>query len=240
MQVTCEIAFASILADGLNAAELYPLFWDEFPDLQAVPLTMQVLITQPGTLPQQPAQNANMSAFRFATKDGSRFVQLSRSNFVYQSNERYPGWETFQKKLLELWELCAPEVEPSSITKLGLRYVNRITKTESGLDLADWLQPTVDIPQALVASKEHFLGRLESSPQPSHLKLITIAAEPPGPDWPFGSIIMDIDRISTEQVEPTASSIVDKLDFLHEDVWVSFSAAATPALNVRMSKASPK
>ena len=240
VQVTCEIAFSSESEEKLHAAGLYPLFWDEFTDLQAVPMTMQVLFAQPGALPQQPPQNPNVGAFRFATDDGNRFVQLSKTNFIYQSNEQYPGWERFRAKLLELWKRCAPEVKPSSIVKVGLRYVNRIAKTEAQLSLSDWLQPTADLPETLIASKEHFMGRIESSPQPSHLRLITVAAEPPGPDWPHGTIIVDIDRISAEQFEPDTSKIVENLDFLHEDVWRSFSSAATTALKDRMSKVAKK
>jgi uncharacterized protein (TIGR04255 family) len=241
-QVTCEIGFTSDSEDKLHAAELYPLFWDEFTDLQAVPVTMnvQVLFAQQGVIPQQPPQNAHISAFRFATDDGKRFVQLSKTNFVYQSNEQYPGWESFRAKLIDLWNLCAPKVKPALVTKIGLRYINRIAKSETQLSVSDWLQPTADIPEALVASKEHFMGRIETSPQPSHLRLITVAAEQPGPDWPLGSIIMDIDRISADQFEPVTSEVVEKLDFLHEDVWKSFSSAATIALKDRMSKALKK
>jgi len=236
VQVTCEIAYTSDSEEKLHAAGLYPLFWDEFSDLQAVPMTMQVLLPLAGVLQQQPALNPNVGAFRFATDDGKRFVQLSKTNFIYQSNDQYPGWESFRAKLLALWKLCAPEVKPSSIIKVGLRYINRIAKTETQSSLSDWLQPTSDLPETLIASKEHFMGRIESSPQPSHLRLITVAAEPPGPDWPQGTIIMDIDRISAEQLESDSTKIVEKLDFLHEDVWRSFSAAATTALKDRMSK----
>jgi uncharacterized protein (TIGR04255 family) len=241
VQVTCEIAFTSDSEEKLHAAGLYPLFWDEFPDLQAVPMTMnvQVLFAQPG-VPPQPSQYPNVGAFRFGTDDGKRFIQLSKTNFIYQSNEQYPGWECFSAKLLELWKRCAPEVKPSSIVKVGLRYVNRIAKTEAQLSLSDWLQPTSDLPETLIASKEHFMGRIESSPQPSHLRLITVAAEPPGPDWPHGTIIVDIDRISAEQLEHDTSKIVEELDFLHEDVWRSFSSAATTALKDRMSKVAKK
>ena len=134
----------------------------------------------------------------------------------------------------------SPEAKPTAINKIGLRYTNRIVKTEARSALSDWLKPTAELPKALIESKEHFMGRIETSPQPSHLRLITVSNEPPGPDWPFGSIVMDIDRIAADTFEPLSSKIAEKLDSLHEDVWESFSSATTPALVESMSGTAPK
>jgi uncharacterized protein (TIGR04255 family) len=235
VQVTCEIAFTSDSEARLSAAGLYPLFFQEFPELQAAPT---VVLAQGGPFPNQEfAQSPNAGAFRFATEDGKRFVQMSKLNFVYQSNERYPGWATFRAKLIEQWETASTQAKPASIVKVGLRYINRMARTEAHPYLSDWLQPTSDLPESLIASKEHFMGRIESSPEPSHLRLVTIAAEAPGPDWPHGTIIMDVDRISVEGFEPDTPKVVEKLDFLHEDIWRSFSSATTSRLKEHMAKA---
>jgi uncharacterized protein (TIGR04255 family) len=230
VQVTCEIAFSPEKEVKLSAAALYPTFSGEFPEIQPVNLAVQFLIGGQLQPPQDPSISANAGAFRFATADGKRFVQLSKTNFVYQSSERYPGWETFRGKLMELWSASGPHINAFTATKVGIRYINRIVKSETRPNLSDWLRPTTDLPEALIVSKEHFLGRIESSPAASHLRLVTLAAEPPGPEWPLGSIIFDIDRISTEQFAASNGAIREKLDVLHEDIWTSFNAATAPAL----------
>jgi uncharacterized protein (TIGR04255 family) len=235
IQVTCEIAFASAAEVKLSAAALYPTFSNEFPEIQPVNLALQVVIGGQLQPSQDPLVSANAGAFRFATEDGKRFVQLSKANFVYQSNERYPGWENFRSKLIELWSASSRHVQPSEVVKIGIRYINRVVKSEARPSLSDWFNPTPDLPAALIASKEHFLGRIESSPAPSHLRFVTLAAEPPGLEWPLGSIIMDIDRITTEQFVASTPAIVEKLDVLHEDVWTSFSAATSPALKAYLN-----
>jgi uncharacterized protein (TIGR04255 family) len=229
VQVTCEIAFASDRDFKLSAAALYPTFSGEFPEIQPVNLAFQVVVGGQLQPIQDPSVSANAGAFRFATQDGKRFVQLSKTNFVYQSNERYPGWENFRSKLMDLWSASNSHVQASTATKVGIRYINRIVKSEARPNLSDWLKPTADLPKSLIESREHFLGRIESSPAPAHLRLLTLAAEPPGPEWPRGSIIMDIDRISIEQFAVSNGAIREKLDFLHEDVWTSFNTATAPA-----------
>ena len=135
-----------------------------------------------------------------------------------------------------LWSICAPLLGPGIASKLGLRYTNRIPRTEEFPTLADWIKPTADIPEALLLSKDHFLGRIESSPQEANLRLITLANERTGPDQPFGATIFDIDRITTEQFEPTDAAISEKLEFIHDDIWNTFSSAATDTLKTFLSR----
>lgn len=234
IQVTCEIAFASDLEIKMSAGALYPIFSKEFPEIQPIGGSFQLLIGQPPVVPE-PIQSQNAMAFRFAASDGKRFVQLSKTNFVYQTNEPYLGWKDFRTKLVQYWLAYTAVTKPTTIVKVGLRYINRIIKTKAHTSLSDWLKPTPDLPSALIGSRQHFLGRIESSPSQSHLRLITLSAEPPGPDWPQGAILMDIDRINLDPHGATKSKILENLELLHEDIWTSFDSAGTETLKKQLS-----
>ncbi len=219
----------------MSAGALYPIFSKEFPEIQPVgTVAFQLLIGQPSVLPE-PAQSQNAAAFRFATSDGARFVQLSKTNFVYQTNEPYLGWKDFRTALMQHWSAYAKVANPTAIVKIGLRYINRIVKSKEKASLSDWIKATPDLPSALIASRQHFLGRVESSPSQSHLKLLTLSSEPPGPDWPQGTIIMDIDRINMDPHGATEPKILENLELLHEDIWSSFDSAATETLKNYLS-----
>jgi uncharacterized protein (TIGR04255 family) len=236
VQVLCEIAFTSEEEVKLRAAGLYPTFSAEFPEIQPIQTTVQLQVhmgqgVPPPDLPPSP----NAAAYRFATTDGKRFVQVSPTNFIYQSSDQYPGWEKFKEKLMALWSASITDTKPSTITKIGLRYVNRIIRSKKHPRPSDWLQPTADVPEALLSSKEHFLGRIESSPMASHLRLITLANQPPGPDWPQGSIVLDIDRLTTASFDAEEKKILRTLELLHEDIWTSFESAANKNLKNYLS-----
>jgi len=96
--------------------------------------------------------------------------------------------------------------------------------------VADWIKPSADIPEALLLSKDHFLGRIESSPSEANLRLVTVAGENVGPEQPYGVIVFDIDRITTEQFDPSDSQISEKLEVVHEDIWNAFDSASTDTL----------
>jgi uncharacterized protein (TIGR04255 family) len=200
VQVTCEIAFAATSDTQLSLGALYPVFSPEFPEMMPIGAgTIQFVIGQPLFAPEAPQLPSPTAAFRFSVASGLRFVQLSKTSFVYQSNEPYTGWADFRSNLLRLWKISEPYLKPGSVVKVGLRYINRIRKTDKYQGVGDWLLATQDIPEALLRSKEHFLGRIESSPAHAHLRLVTIANEAPGPEMPAGAIIMDVDRLSASK-----------------------------------------
>jgi uncharacterized protein (TIGR04255 family) len=182
-----------------------------------------------------PESQAATAAFRFSNSSGTRFVQLSKTSFVYQSNEAYLGWPNFRAKLFEFWDKAAAKLAPGPIVKTGLRYINRIPKSEDHPNLSDWIRVTADIPESLLTSKEHFLARIESSPAPAHLKLVTIANAIPTPEAPAGAVMLDIDRVSTEQFDVSTDAISEKLELLHDDAWNVFNDAGTDLLRARLS-----
>jgi hypothetical protein len=67
------------------------------------------------------------------------------------------------------------------------------------------------------------------------LRLVTLASEPPGPDWPLGSIVLDIDRITTDPFDAHEKQILKNLELLHDDVWASFNSAASKILKDHLS-----
>ena len=236
VQVTCEIAFSPQTDNRLSAGTLYPIFAAEFPEIAPIGIgTIQFVLGPQPFAPAAPEQPQNATAFRFSTQTGSRFVQVSQSGFIYQTAEPYKGWADFSAKLLELWEKSAAVLRPGPVVKVGLRYINKIPKSEDHPHAVEWLRVTPDIPEALLTSKEHFLGRIESSPAPAHLRLVTVLNALPTPDSPAGAIVFDIDRLSTEQFEVSTPAISEKLEALHDDVWNAFSAASTDLLKTHLS-----
>jgi uncharacterized protein (TIGR04255 family) len=234
IQVSCEIAFAATNKE-LDLPTFLGLLGKEFPAVHPVQnVQLQIILGASPSVPAVP-QPAEV-AFRFATKDGKRSVQVSNINFIYQWNEPYSGWPAFKEGLMGLWSRCAPLLAPGIVSKLGLRYTNQIPRTEEFPRLSDWIRPTADIPEALLLSKDHFLGRIESSPQEANLRLLTLANARTGPELPFGAIIFDIDRVTTEQFEPSDEVISEKLEFIHEDIWNTFDSATTDTLKAFLSR----
>ncbi len=102
----------------------------------------------PSTAPPQPA------GWQFKNADGSTTLTVLGDQMTLETQE-YRGWEPF----FNLWSACldvlADVASPSLTTRLGLRYVNRITPNDvqgaadfrsAGLVDPSFLGPSVDSP----------------------------------------------------------------------------------------------
>ena len=233
-QATCEIGFNRNLQVKLSSAELYKLVAADFPEIQAVGGMAFQIVIESGPLPAQvPPPGVPAPTFRFATSAGDRFVQISDSGFVYQTTAAYPGWDSVKASILDLWAKMLPVIKPDSVTKVGLRYINRIVKDEQHPHIQDWLSASEYIPPVLLKSRRHFLQRVEVS-RNNDLLLITVAHQELA-ETPRGAIIFDIDRICSDEIAVDQKVIGDVLERLHEEVWDVFWTSKTPALEQRLN-----
>jgi uncharacterized protein (TIGR04255 family) len=234
-QATCEIGFNRNLQVKLSSAELYKLVAADFPEIQAVGSMALQIVIGPGPQPAQaPPPRVTAPTFRFATSAGDQFVQISDTSFVYQSTASYPGWDIVKAAILDLWVRMLPVIKPDGVTKVGLRYINRIAKDEQHPHIRGWLSASAYIPPVLLASRRHFLSRVEASPSDNDLLLMTVADQEPT-DTPHGAIIFDIDRIYSDAIAVDQNVVGDLLERLHEEVWDVFWTSRTPALEQRLN-----
>jgi uncharacterized protein (TIGR04255 family) len=233
-EVVCEIAFERASSQRISASALYELLRGSFPEIQSVGnMTVQIILAQaPAAQPAFASPGLPAPAFRFANSTGDEYVQVSENNFVYDTTRPYPGWASVKRSILGAWETVSPLVAASRITKIGLRYINRITKDERCPRLSDWLRATDDLPSRLVASQGHFFGRIESSPADSELKVITLAQQVADATAPHGAILFDLDRVS--MTARGADEIAQELESLHDDIWDVFWPARTAALESKL------
>ena len=199
-------------------------------------MALQIVIGSGQTpAPPQPSLGVPVPTYRFATPSGDQFVQISDTSFVYQSTAPYPGWDKVKATILDLWTKVLPAVKPETVTKVGLRYINRIPKDEEHPHVGDWLSASAYIPPVLLASHRHFLLRLEASPGENELLLITVADQEAAADSAHGAIILDIDRIRSEPIAVEPKQVGDVLEKLHDEVWDVFWSSTTATLEAKLN-----
>jgi uncharacterized protein (TIGR04255 family) len=126
---------------------------------------------------------------------------------------------------LGLWAKLLPIVKPEGVTKIGLRYINRIAKDERHPHIGDWLRASDYLPAVLLASRRHLFARIEASPGEDDLLLMTVADQADVP--PHGAVILDIDHIRAKAVAVDADEIGRVLEDLHEEIWSVFWTSRT-------------
>lgn len=128
-EVVCQVRFPPILRiANEQPAEFQERIRAHFPQTAAEQsLLVKVSLTSPPT-----ALDAQPTIYRFSTPDGDMVASLG-VDFYALSTEHYTHWKDFAE-LLDLVQRSAREVYrlPFS-TRIGLRYVNRLTPKAVGL-----------------------------------------------------------------------------------------------------------
>jgi len=133
---------------------------------------------------------------RLASKTGDRVLQIQRQGFTYSHLPPYTSWETFRDEVGPLWEAFLGTCSPAEITRVAVRFINRIVIPKVPFEMFDYLnlypQLPKGVPQDDVTGFFMQLQMPQSDIAPETLAVINVALE--GPSTPgTGTILLDFD-----------------------------------------------
>lgn len=222
-EAICEIHFRIKEWKPTLPGELFKYIQDEYPEMEpisAIGLQLEFGPTGAGTkiIPQS-------QRVRFKHKNRSLILQLAENNFTINTLPPYLGWETVRKDALAAWQNLEVVLLPDAITRIGLRYINRIEKETEQDCPGNWLTATDYIPSGVLRSEPGFLSRTQVRFNTRDLLIVTLGDFKPNMGGGYGSIVFDIDRVTEQEIVPGLGSLEKELDRLHTDVWEVFSSA---------------
>ncbi len=229
VEAVCEIHFAYPTDDQWRASvqgDFFKLFQDDYPQMEP---RLDVAI-EIETGPRGVTQKLQPVRQRISLKHATRPLTLQLYAGVLTINVRspYPGWENMRTDVLDVWRRSLEVLEPSSIHRIGLRYINHILREEEGDCPKKWLRPADYIPEGILTSHPGFLSRSIVQLDSENRVIVTVT-DTKDSSGEHGAIVLDIDRITEKEMEPTAA-LGDEIERLHEDVWKIFSDVKTKRL----------
>ncbi len=166
-------------------------------------------------------------SFRHSKKN--LILQLSESTLTVNVLPKYPGWTDMRQDILSAWEKARESVNPSSVERIGLRYINRIDREQAGEPAGAWLAANEYLPRSVLASKPGFLARVVVRPEENRRLIVTLG-ETPDDRNEMSAIILDIDCILERDTAVESHDIGSAIDQLHDAAWGAFSSSTTPRL----------
>lgn len=137
IEVICQLRFPTILSIGAKEpAEFQESIRHDFPQYVARQERPAPKINGLGTAAPTVEQQPAITNYNFISKDGFWKINLT-SNFIALSTLRYTRWEEFAQKLDKILAQFIQIYQPGFFERVGLRYVNAISK--EGLGLPDLL-----------------------------------------------------------------------------------------------------
>lgn len=142
-EVVCQLRFPAILKiDSEIPAAFQELVRQDYPEYtESVELRVEIQKGASEQLPRdllrQAVQSSAHKNYLFATDGAAWRVNLTRT-FLALTTNSYERWETFRDRVATLRDALVACYAPAHLTRVGLRYVNVIRRSELGLAEVAW------------------------------------------------------------------------------------------------------
>lgn len=220
VEVVCQVRFPPdlrILKD--EPSEFQARIRSRFPELA---LEQGFIVRMPGLgVSDTPGADFLPKIYRFHTNDGATAISLS-VDFCALSTQRYGHWQVFAQDLAMMEEALRSIYDPPYATRIGLRYVNRLTSSNTGLrtvtDLIRQVRPELTAPLRSTAWDEPVSMLCQIVLTDGDPKLTIRTAYGREADVPF--LVLDYDYF--EEGKLGIAGLAQRCDLYHEIIYAAF------------------
>ena len=150
------------------------------------------------------------------TPDGTRLLSIGPNTLAITVLRPYDGWHNFKPRIERaLQAFCEVTSSPSPVTRVGVRYINRVVVTGSDAKAITFLKGIPDGGEPLQAPVTSFMQRAEYV-RPDGIKVLITQAtlQPTTPDT--SEFLLDIDVLRDNAMLSTQAEIIGVAETLHE------------------------
>ena len=240
-EVICQLRFPTILSiNNVEPADFQEVIRDTFPQYVR---RQDMPAPQPGLNAPKPAPVSN---YHFISADNLWKLNLTK-DFIALSTVRYTGWEDFAGHLDKALAAFIQTYKPAYFQRVGLRYVNIISRKRLGLEDTPWTelmspaytavfdQPDVQEEDLLNCITDFQLKLDNSCRAKVHAGLGRIQVKAPNaPQDPEVKFIFDMDLSMSGNVPCTMAA--GALETLHVHGGRIFEGAITEELRSAMER----
>jgi uncharacterized protein (TIGR04255 family) len=113
-----------------------------------------------GTPPSSVPTTGGPDGYMFRSPNEQKIVQARLNGFTFNKLKPYEKWVVFRDEAQELWNRYYEIANPVRVTRIALRYINRIEIPWPFRDFKEYILTTPEIAPELPQALEHFLMRL--------------------------------------------------------------------------------
>ena len=134
---------------------------DEFPGNEQRRDFEAKIEIRDGKLVLPRVDSSAFGGIRVANADQTLYVQFRPDGFTLNNMKVYMGGDQFIDKALTLWELLVEHTRPEIVSRVALRYVNRLElPLKSGDEFAQYLTSSPELPEGAPQPISQFLSRI--------------------------------------------------------------------------------
>lgn len=177
------------------------------------------------------SRNLGVQAAFFRSSDERTIAQFRKDGFTYNRLQPYSGWNTVFPEALSLWHEYVRAFQPTELTRLAVRYINRVEIPLPVSRIDEFLRAAPAIPSAAPQSVISFVSRVVvDDPSSSSQAAITQIMEPIV-DSGRAYIVIDIEVFAAVQLDPYDTHVPQLLEgFRDTKNRIFFTALTDKAL----------
>jgi uncharacterized protein (TIGR04255 family) len=227
VEAVCELGFDSEQDwDWTIPGLLYERIQAEFPAKEQRNVLEVQFEARPGDDVKQNVKGG-IARMRFLRSDGSALVQVGPNMLSISHLRPYRDWPTFRDIIDRVLEHYRAVADPEQITKVGLRYINRLEIPEASFQIEDYLTAVPVVPdpvpqefgpfsmQVLIPLRDIDAGML----------IRTGSIEPVGGKT---ALLLDMDVITRPGAALDFGGLGDWMDKAHTAIEATFEACLGP------------
>lgn len=166
--------------------------------------------------------------WRLVNEANDRILQVRRQGFTFSHMPPYSHWGVFRSEAEPLWRLFVDTCGPEQISRIAVRYINRLRLPPGAVDLKDFLTIYPQVPDACEPI-EGLLMQLQGrhpDVDATCRSVITVASEPAS-DAAYQPIVLDLDLYVETELKPDDARCWSMLDQLRIKKNQMFEASIT-------------
>lgn len=172
----------------------------------------------PGGQPMPATRDLGLRGYLFKSSDGLEIVQFRVDGFTFNRLKPYTSWDDIYPKAMRYWSVYQDVARPEDVTRLALRYINRLPLPKDNVDFDDLMLAPPPVPRTLPQSISKFLTRVTIHDEDADVAAHITQALEPDADRNHWNLLLDIDAyVDTEipgigtSTEPAVTSWFRKL-----------------------------
>lgn len=170
----------------------------------------------------------SISRIQLPTIDGKRLISVGSNTLGVSVLKPYEGWDDFKTRIRKALEAYYEVAKPSFLTRIGIRYINRIVISQAGVDPKRYLTNILTSDPETKQMLTNFLYRSEYLNEDKTKIIVTQATLRPINDETTEYLI-DIDSIWDHTPVEEIDKIMEIAESLHISEGEAFERTITDA-----------
>lgn len=146
--------------------------------------------------------------------DGTQVLQTRLDGFTFSRLRPYECWSNLRDEARRLWDVFCKEMQPVFVSRIAVRYINRIEFTKPVGDLKDWLSTVPEIAKDLPQEMAGYFFQIHLPFQDPHGFVNINQKLDAGTDGDTVRVILDIDAFLPMEVKPDSRDVWDRFEDL--------------------------